>query len=93
MCLLVSLLLSPSRIQYVNMSNNPHVIGPTHATAKSTEQKRCSTKFRTDEATQAELRAALPHFAALERLYKVGVEVNRFQRKELSQCANSVVEE
>jgi hypothetical protein len=75
------------------MSNNPHVIGPTHATMKTAEQRRCTNKFRTNETLRGSFRAALPHFEALERLYHVGVEVNRFQTKELSQCMSNPMPE
>jgi len=80
-----------ARIQYSNMSNNPHIYGPTHATVKTVEQRRCTHKFQKNKTIRASLRAALPHFAALERLYHVGVEVNRFQTRELSQCMNPIV--
>eukprot|EP00980_Cylindrotheca_fusiformis_P011130 scaffold2557_cov121-Cylindrotheca_fusiformis.AAC.13 len=68
------------------MSNNPHVIGPRHNTLNSPEKQRCSKLYKQETFRDA-LRASSPHLRALERLYEVGVTVNRYQREELKQCA------
>ena len=49
------------------------------------EALRCKERFK-DTRFQADLLAASPELRALNRLYKVGVEVNRVQKDELLQC-------
>jgi hypothetical protein len=74
-----------SRIQYVNMSLNPSVTGAKHASKKNKETTRCSDLYK-NATFQEVFKQKLPLLDILDRLYKVGVEVNRFQQKELQQC-------
>jgi hypothetical protein len=76
------------RVQYANMSNNPHIIGPKHRTANTDEKRRCSNLYQHNETFRELFREASPHFRALERLFHVGLEVNRFQKEELRQCVS-----
>jgi hypothetical protein len=46
---------------------------------------QCSNLFGKEDF-QERFKEKLPILAALDRLYKVGVEVNRFQQEELKQC-------
>ena len=73
------------------MSNNPHVYGLLHATDKNEEQRRCARQFNQNETIRASFRDALPHLEALERIYKTGIEVNWFQKKEIQQCVNAMI--
>jgi hypothetical protein len=52
---------------------------------KTRESMRCSRVFQ-NEKFQQQFKEKLPILASLERLYQVGVEVNRFQQEELRQC-------
>ena len=74
------------RIDYVNMTYNPHIQGRDHATLPSEENKACKKLFGTDEEFRESVRQKVPAFAALERIYHVAIEVNRFQKEELQQC-------
>ena len=73
------------RVAYVNMSLNAEVTGDRHSTGKRAEILRCKKKFA-DPIFQAELKARSPAIAAVDRLYHIGVEVNRHQLKELEAC-------
>jgi hypothetical protein len=74
-----------ARVQYVNMSLNPHVEGSRHPSSKSKEHRRCAALFQ-NTTFQERFKEKLPVLAVLDRLFHVGVEVNRFQREELRQC-------
>jgi len=74
------------RIQYVNMTYNPSVQGLDHATPPTTENIECKKLFTKNTQFQQHVRDTIPSFAALERIYNVGVQVNRFQKKELKTC-------
>mmetsp|Transcript_10435 Transcript_10435/g.25226 ORF Transcript_10435/g.25226 Transcript_10435/m.25226 type:complete len:537 (-) Transcript_10435:1504-3114(-) len=84
-----------ARIQYVNMSLNPHVWGDRHTSAiwDIKEHGRCSKLYTKNETFRQAVRDASPHFSAVERLYYIGVEVNRFQQEELEQCRSDPIEE
>jgi hypothetical protein len=77
------------RVQYVNMSRHPYgadVRGAAlHSSGSGPEQLRCKEKFA-DASFQARLKEKSPIVAALDRLYQVGVQVNRFQLEELQSC-------
>jgi hypothetical protein len=78
------------RVAYINTSlNHPHVDinmeGVKHASTKTKETKRCAKKFQ-DEKFRRAFRKAVPALAAAERLFELGVMVNRFQKRELEQC-------
>lgn len=70
---------------YMNMSRNPHVQGQLHATGSSVEKKRC-TQLYSNTTFQEYLMQRAPLVRVMQRLYNVGVEVNRHQLKDLSSC-------
>jgi len=73
------------RISYLDMSRNPQMTGPMHATSKTNETQYCSELYQTP-VFQKQFQEHLPQLAAAVKLYKVAVEVNRFQQKELDAC-------
>ena len=73
------------RIAYVNTSLHSDWTGGTHATAKDDEAIRCKKVYESPEF-QEKAKLEVPILASLERLYKLGVQVNRFQKEELSRC-------
>ena len=76
------------RVFYMDTSLNPEVTGKTHGTGEFAEAARCKELFKKPEF-QAELLERSPALAALVRLYKLAVEVNEFQAKELAECSFS----
>ena len=76
-----------ARVDYMNTSLNMHVKTSRHGTGKSKETSRCKARFG-DPAFQQELMTVSPEIAALNRLYNVAVEVNRFQLRELQDCSD-----
>jgi len=74
------------RISYVDMFLHPEVRGADHSTEPTDENLACKKLFATDEGFRERVRESVPAFAALERVYGVGVEVNRFQKDELDRC-------
>jgi hypothetical protein len=76
------------RVQYVNMSLNPHVKGSLHSSGNRAEQRRCKKRF-SNAKFQELLKQKSPIVASLDRLYKVGVQVNRFQLEELQSCPDT----
>jgi hypothetical protein len=81
--------LVSTRVQFTNMSMNPHIIGKTHPGVPSNESRRCRALYQTDVAFRNSVRRSIPEFAALDRLYQVGLQVNRFQYQELANCPSS----
>ena len=77
-----------ARVQYMNTSLNPHVRGAKHTTGSSPEIVKCKARFQ-DINIQAKLLELSPELRALNRLYQVGKEVNRFQLKELQECSST----
>lgn len=73
------------RIAYVDMALHPHVQGKKHTSMELRMAQKCKGIFA-NESFQEQFKAQLPVLAVLDRLYKVGVEVNRFQLEELRQC-------
>ena len=81
------------RLSYMNMSQSLpsglNLGGGTHSSGrngeKAVEYYRCSDVFKNATFHQR-LREELPSVAALERVYRLGVEVNRFQKEELQRC-------
>ena len=73
------------RVAYVNMSLNLDVHGQEHSSGKGPEQLRCKAKFA-ERDFQEKLKKASPELAAIDRLYRIGVQVNRFQMEELKRC-------
>jgi len=80
------------RIDYVNLTYNTELTGKDHATKKSEENLACKKLYQTDEAFRETVRQNVPAFAILERIDRVGIEVNRFQQQELRQCRIAKVE-
>ena len=46
----------------------------------------CKELYPKNETFWEHIHSSLPAFAVMERIYYVGVEVNRFQKDELVQC-------
>ncbi len=74
------------RIQYLNMSLNIEVSGKDHATPKTDINLACKHLFAHNETFREMVRHQVPAFAALERMYHLGIQVNAFQKEELKQC-------
>eukprot|EP00797_Seminavis_robusta_P002056 Sro1125_g243980.2 (351) ;mRNA; f:31256-32308 len=75
------------RVAYMNTSLNPQVTGKQHSSNNGNQEaKRCRERYASQEF-QDELSLASPAVAALQRLYKIAVTVNRFQQEELNQCS------
>jgi len=74
------------RIDYVDLTYRVKRSGDPHATNKTEESTACASLYRDDEIFRESVRQKVPAFAALERIYSVGVEVNRFQQQELQRC-------
>jgi len=74
------------RIAYVDMTLNPNVQGGQHKSKTTEHSAACKDLYQKNETFQEDIRSTIPAFAALERLYHVGIEVNRFQLQELKQC-------
>jgi hypothetical protein len=76
-----------TRIGYLDMTRNPHVEGKKHESGGDdpNEVERCKALFMSPEY-QDETKRKIPEMKLIEKLFHVGVEVNRFQREELSQC-------
>mmetsp|Transcript_37897 Transcript_37897/g.44134 ORF Transcript_37897/g.44134 Transcript_37897/m.44134 type:complete len:153 (+) Transcript_37897:323-781(+) len=74
-----------TRIQYIDTSLNQNVSGSKHSTGKSDAVLQCQSLYQ-DPIFQKKLLSASDEFAALDRLIKVGISVNRFQQEELNAC-------
>ena len=72
-----------ARVQYIDMSIHSDVEGELHDTGTNGYIAKCKETFK-DSGFRQKLREASPAMAALERLYNVAVEVNRFQVRELA---------
>ena len=79
-----------TRVAYMDTSRNLHVHGNKHQSGTERENLRCKQKFA-EPSFQQKLINASPEVAALDRLYKVALEVNRFQMEELKQCRVSTL--
>lgn len=73
-----------TRVGFIDLSLNPTVRGKSHTTSRGTPLM-CKELYR-NETFRMKLIEASPTLEALYRVFNVGVEVNRFQMKELSQC-------
>eukprot|EP00814_Leptocylindrus_danicus_P022384 CAMPEP_0116004586 /NCGR_PEP_ID=MMETSP0321-20121206/681_1 /TAXON_ID=163516 /ORGANISM="Leptocylindrus danicus var. danicus, Strain B650" /LENGTH=444 /DNA_ID=CAMNT_0003472897 /DNA_START=380 /DNA_END=1714 /DNA_ORIENTATION=+ len=73
-----------TRVGYIDLTLNLDVVGLSHTTSEIAT-KECKDLYRND-AFQKKMMDASPALAALVEIYNVGVEVNRYQMKELSQC-------
>lgn len=74
-----------TRVAYLDMRLNPHIRGKRHQSGRTRETVRCHRIFQ-DPAFQQELRKQVPMVRLLEHLYRVAVEVNRYQLQELREC-------
>jgi hypothetical protein len=74
------------RISYVDLALNLNVTGSKHSVKQTDEIIACKKRFGTDETFRESVRKTVPTFAALERMYHLGIEVNAFQKEELRQC-------
>jgi len=76
-----------ARVEYMDMrvKDVDSAGGGKH---RSKKDEHCLAKFN-DPKFVDELKAAAPELEALIRLYKIGVEVNHFQKKELEQCGGT----
>jgi hypothetical protein len=79
------------RIAYVDTTINVDVKGSKHSSKTKTGlkgklQEACRQQFLYNETFRSQARHDLPVMAALERVYQIGLEVNRFQLEELKQC-------
>ena len=74
------------RIDYLDMNRSYPIELKSHQSAKTKQKPLCLEQFLKNETFREYVRSNTPAFAALERVYQVGVEVNRFQKEELSQC-------
>lgn len=72
-----------ARVQYIDMSIHADVEGELHDTGTNGYIAKCKERFRDPDLRQ-KFREASPAVAALERLYDVAVQVNRFQVQELA---------
>ena len=73
------------RVYYMDTYLNPDVEGKQHSSGDYEEALRCKALYK-DPLFQQKVMDKSPAVAALVRLYKVAVEVNEFQAKELAQC-------
>jgi hypothetical protein len=78
-----------SRVSYVDMSLNPQMGNSRHSSGKTEEHQRCTHVFQ-NVSLQQRLIKKSPAIAAVARLYRVGKEVNRFQKRELEGCSSTV---
>ena len=76
------------RVSYMDTSLNPEVEGQMHGSGSGPENFRCKDVYRTPEFQKALLKRS-PAMATLHRLYKIAIEVNAFQAKELAKCSAS----
>ncbi|KAG7344400.1 hypothetical protein IV203_022408 [Nitzschia inconspicua] len=76
-----------ARIGYLNLRNNPHVVGGDHQSVglHKEEMKRCRALYLTADF-QEKVKRQYPELKLMERIFEVAVEVNRFQKQELNQC-------
>jgi len=74
------------RVHYMDTERNLHVHGSEHSSGKGKENQRCKEVFK-DPHFREQLSKKAPAVAALDRLYKVALEVNEFQLQELEECS------
>ena len=75
-----------ARVRYIDMSLNPHIEGSSHRSGGGEESTRCKAIFN-DPGMQQKMIDGSPAIAALVRLFRVGKEVNKFQKEELASCS------
>ena len=71
------------RFQYMDMSLNPNIIGDSHTTMVTSMAKNCKKLFQQDNNQRKVWSERIPELSVLERLYRIGIEVNHFQQNEL----------
>ncbi|CAB9525344.1 expressed unknown protein [Seminavis robusta] len=81
-----------ARAQYMNTSLHPSIEGEPHKSrpgeGMEDSQDRCKELFAPDTSFAQTLTERSPQLAALKRLYRVGVTVNRHQKEELEECGS-----
>jgi len=77
------------RMAYMNTKLNLHLKNSSHSSINKKNKERAAEckEIYAGETFRNKVRKDLPVLAAMERLYYVGVEVNRFQQEELSRCS------
>ena len=91
----VFLKMLDDRVDYFDMNLNPSVVGNKHRSVSGIQPdviQECKNSYLNNSDFRALLKQACPELALLERLFKVALEVNRFQLEELSMCDPSLVE-
>ena len=74
------------RIDYVDMNKEMTISkDQRHSSGNGQTQIDCKNLYATNVEFRERVRLTVPTFAALERVYNIGVEVNRFQKEELRQ--------
>jgi len=76
-----------NRIQYMDTSLNKHVVGSKNSFSNRGIITECQVLYQ-DPAFQKQLLNLSDEIAALNRLFKVAVRVNRFQQEELKTCTS-----
>ena len=76
------------RIDYIDMNKQIDVGKRDHKSHPSRQKPNCKQLYLHNETFRDYVRSNTPAFRALERIYNVGVEVNRFQQEELAQCGD-----
>ena len=80
------------RFEYIDMSQNAHIQGGRHSSVKKgkiSEIDRCKKVYEREDFRN-EFKTQLPVLATMDRLYKVAVKVNRFQKEEIQKCGNGL---
>uniref|UniRef100_A0A7S0TDJ3 Sulfotransferase domain-containing protein n=1 Tax=Pseudo-nitzschia delicatissima TaxID=44447 RepID=A0A7S0TDJ3_9STRA len=75
------------RIDYIDFNQTIEVNPANHRSHWTKEKPMCQELYLKNETFRDDLRSKIPALRAIERVYNVGVEVNRFQREELEQCS------
>jgi hypothetical protein len=74
-----------NRVDYMDMSLNPTVEGDPHFSGYAKEWTRCKDRFQGPDF-QRKVLIASPEIAAAVGVYKAGVEVYEFQKREMEEC-------
>lgn len=73
------------RFEYMDMSLHPEIIGNSHTTMYTKEAKTCKQLFQNQQRRMVWLQH-IPELDVMQKLYHVGIEVNKFQQNELMKC-------
>lgn len=76
------------RVSFLDFKKRIVIDSVTRHKSRFTKEKpKCQKLFLEDGPFREQIRAEFPVFRALERVYNVGVQVNRFQKQELEECS------